>query len=390
MSTRQEKRCFGKGKLAFTLVELLVVIAIIGILIALLLPAVQAAREAARRMQCTNNLKQLALAVHTFHDAKKYVPGFCFLDEVKGSRPGGDEGFDDGNLKRFCGLPLFLPFIEQGPLYESILGMRDDAGNSRPWGNCPWADSYGGERTAWTNKITAFLCPSDGNGNRGAGQMQCTNYRFNRSDSAMGWDWYECRGVFARQDKIKVTLGYISDGLSNTIGLSEGVIGSATNKIRGGIAITDFGNPSIPDFSLADADPLKFLAVKGPNNTFAPGIPYQTANEWFQGRRWADAHQVYTAFYTFMPPNGPSVAWDSSEGWCISAASSNHTGGVNVGVMDGSVQFVSDTVDTGRLTQGAKISDVFPGNRPQDYSGPSLYGMWGAMGTSSGGESVTF
>jgi len=383
------KMGWGGNVRAFTLVELLVVIAIIGILIALLLPAVQAAREAARRMQCTNQLKQLGLAVHTFHDAKKYVPGFCFLDEVKGVRPGGDEGFADGALKRFGGFPLLLPYIEQGALYERILGMRDGAGNSRPWGDCPWnGGNYGPDPTPWTVRVSAFLCPSGGNTGPTTG-TQATNYRLNRGDAALGWDWYECRGIFARQDKIVVKFGSVSDGLSNTVGLSEGLIGSATNRIKGGIAINDFGNPSQPDFKLADADPLKFLEVKGPNGTFAPGIPHQTANEWFLGRRWADAHQVYTAFFTFMPPNGPTVAWDNSEGWCITAASSNHTGGVNVSLMDGSVQFISDTINTGRLSQGAKISDVHPGNRPQDYSGPSLYGVWGALGTSAAGDSAS-
>ena len=377
----------GGGNLqAFTLVELLVVIAIIGILIALLLPAVQAAREAARRMQCTNQLKQLGLAVHTFHDAKKYIPGYCYLDEVKGLRPGGDEGFADGNVKRFGAFPLFLPFVEQGALYERIVGMRNDAGVNVPFGDCPWNGSnYGGEPTPWSVRVSAFLCPSDSVSV--AGGLQSTNYRLNRGDAAMGWDWYECRGIFGRQDKIVMKFGGITDGLSNTVGLAEGVIGSATNRIKGGIAINDFGNPSQPDFPLADADPLKFLEVKGPNGTFAPGIPYQTANEWFLGRRWADAHQVYTAFFTFMPPNGPTVAWDSAEGWCIPAASSNHTGGVNVAIMDGSVQFISETIDTGRLSSGAKTSDVFPGSRPQDYSGPSLYGAWGALGTSRSGES---
>jgi prepilin-type processing-associated H-X9-DG protein len=266
--------------------------------------------------------------------------------------------------------------------------MKNDAGANVPYGDCPWnGGNYGGDPTPWTVRVSAFMCPS--NASVSASGLQPTNYRLNRGDTAMGWDWYECRGVFARQDKIKVTFGYVSDGLSNTVSMSEGIIGTATNRIKGGIAINNFGNPSQPDFPLADADPLKFLEVKGPNGVFAPGISYQTANEWFLGRRWADAHQVYTAFFTFMPPNGPTVAWDSSEGWCITAASSNHTGGVNVALMDGSVQFISDTINTGRLSQGAKTSDVFPGNRPQDYAGPSQYGAWGALGTSFGGDSAT-
>src|SRR5688500_17646541 len=90
---------------AFTLVELLVVIAIIGVLVALLLPAVQAAREAARRSQCSNNLKQLGLAAHNFHDTQNKLPSSI--------RPGGLT-----TAPRIAGLTLLLPFIEQKNAYD--------------------------------------------------------------------------------------------------------------------------------------------------------------------------------------------------------------------------------------------------------------------------------
>jgi len=98
------------NKRTFTLVELLVVIAIIGMLIALLLPAVQAAREAARRMQCSNNLKQLTLTVHSFHDVHNRFPASVFDPMAV-------------NLKiRRCGpFPLLLPFMEQSALYNSVM-----------------------------------------------------------------------------------------------------------------------------------------------------------------------------------------------------------------------------------------------------------------------------
>ena len=108
-----------KRNIAFTLVELLVVIAIIGLLIALLLPAVQMAREAARRMRCSNNLKQLTLAVHGFHDAQRRFPASSFDPLVTQPRV------------RRCGLfPLLLPFFEQQTLYgmliaEDIYPMRN-------------------------------------------------------------------------------------------------------------------------------------------------------------------------------------------------------------------------------------------------------------------------
>jgi prepilin-type N-terminal cleavage/methylation domain-containing protein len=88
---------------AFTLVELLVVIAIIGVLIALLLPAVQAAREAANRMSCGNNLKQLGIALHNYHDIHKTLP---------------PTGFDERQIRTLCWMPPLLPLLEQGPLYD--------------------------------------------------------------------------------------------------------------------------------------------------------------------------------------------------------------------------------------------------------------------------------
>ncbi|MCL2117614.1 MAG: DUF1559 domain-containing protein, partial [Planctomycetaceae bacterium] len=105
---RNKVKMMGEGGnlQAFTLVELLVVIAIIGILIALLLPAVQAAREAARRMQCSNHLKQITLALHNYHDAHKTLPAGC----------GGPLLAWDMNL--LGTLWAILPFIEQGQRYE--------------------------------------------------------------------------------------------------------------------------------------------------------------------------------------------------------------------------------------------------------------------------------
>jgi len=128
---------------AFTLVELLVVIAIIGILIALLLPAVQAAREAARRMQCTNNLKQLGLSLHNYHDTFKCFP----VASIKYDVP----NFSN-NVRHWTWGAFVLPYMEQKPLYD---GLRMD---ERTFGQA-WADNPDG-RDLCKTPLETYVCPS--------------------------------------------------------------------------------------------------------------------------------------------------------------------------------------------------------------------------------------
>src|SRR5688572_30214591 len=130
----------------FTLIELLVVIAIIGVLIALLLPAVQAAREAARRAQCTNNLKQIGIGLHNYHDANDALPWGQ-----------GPLGWND-----WSSLSLMLPYVEQRAMFSALnFDRRDAAGND-------YADPGRSEnRTVIRSTINVFLCPSDDTGRLG-------------------------------------------------------------------------------------------------------------------------------------------------------------------------------------------------------------------------------
>jgi len=126
----------------FTLVELLVVIAIIGILIALLLPAVQAAREAARRAHCSNNQRQLGVAAHQYHDSHKHLPPGI------GYYPTAENGvFGNYHLH-------LLPFLEQGALYDLSLG-------SVPFPGGPKTVHYPGNNNVYSQPVPNFLCPSD-------------------------------------------------------------------------------------------------------------------------------------------------------------------------------------------------------------------------------------
>jgi len=141
-------------KKGFTLVELLVVIAIIGMLIALLLPAVQAAREAARRMQCTNHLKQVGIAVHNFHDARKGLPPVTI-----GWRENNDPETDNAKkVGRASFWVLVMPYLEQQPLYDLI----STKSNSLAWGltNATLWNSCSDSEKQSLLGVSFYLCPS--------------------------------------------------------------------------------------------------------------------------------------------------------------------------------------------------------------------------------------
>ncbi|MGL6194073.1 MAG: DUF1559 domain-containing protein [Thermoguttaceae bacterium] len=147
-------RMWAKSKIkGFTLVELLVVIAIIGILIALLLPAVQAAREAARRMQCTNHLKQWGLAIHTFHDAQRGLPPACIGTTA--------EAGDMERWNRSTIWPLLYPYIEQTALFDLYTNTEFDGrrGFNVRYSN-PWWRSLNSEQKKMHSSIPIMVCPS--------------------------------------------------------------------------------------------------------------------------------------------------------------------------------------------------------------------------------------
>ncbi|MGC1272392.1 MAG: DUF1559 domain-containing protein [Planctomycetaceae bacterium] len=353
----------------FTLIELLVVIAIIAVLIALLLPAVQQAREAARRTQCKNNLKQLGLALHNYHD-------------TMGSLPFG-EGFPNGGFggRRHSGFVGMLPYIEQTPLYQQISGTFTNAGGTT-WGPflCePWNQNY----TPFTAKIPGFLCPSDADTTAG-GRIGKTNYMFSRGDSA--WDHNEwagsggrgLRGMFTGDHKVK-RFGDITDGLSNTIAMSERV------KAKGnGSRILDGGTAMGLGSGFRNSNPSLCQAAVGPNNTYTVSVGH------WGGTRWPDGAPAFTGHTTVLGPNKANCTqntWDGEDG--IYEPTSNHTGGVHVLMGDGAVRFVSESVNAGNPTCPPPDGSAGGGTPCTGaWGGPSPYGVWGALGSISGGDIV--
>lgn len=378
----------------FTLVELLVVIAIIGILVALLLPAVQAAREAARRMSCSNNVKQLALAAHNYHDTyKAFPPG-----EMGTFQPGGW-----GNpLASTSGAasPIYhmLPFIEQAPLAAQIASPQT-------YGSTTYA--AGGPFVFWTGylpyhtKLTNVLCPSDATGFQvDQGSLARTNYCFSRGDkihrvtTANGPEagWNKPRGVFHGSwcwasgpcndanwpqgyKASNVTIAGITDGTSNTIAISELVTYNGTaGSLKGDYCMYVGG--------LSDS-PINCTAFKGPGGMLT-GCSVANSHH-HRGVSWAAGYLLHTGFNTVLPPNGPSCLASKGE-WASPAVlppQSHHPGGVNAGMADGSVRFISETIDTGNLA----LPEAQPWTRSNYRNSP--YGVWGALGSIDGGEART-
>ena len=367
----------------FTLVELLVVIAIIGILISLLLPAVQAAREAARRMQCTNNLKQLGLAIHSYHDVYNKFPGYGF-----------------GGYCNQTPLVGLLAFIEQTARFDMIqqaIQLDKNNGDSNNW-QSPYNDYE-----PWKGAISAYLCPSDGESASGYtpsghvnGPSAAANYCFSDADfmtASYGTEG-NTRSPFGMKaitdprwlgttwgEGGKYNFASVTDGLSNTIVMSErvsspGMEAQEYRNIRGGYA-TAVGGAS---FSAWNSRPIQCLATKGNGKQYAENVTTRGGS----GNLFGYYTLNNAMFQTILAPNSPSCSTSAAGGAATySPATSNHTGGVNVVMGDGSVHFVSETIDTGDLNQWFRYTG--DGARPAS----SPFGAWGNLGAMNSGQTVS-
>lgn len=336
----------------FTFMQLLVTIACVGILLAIVLPAIEAVRETARRTQCMNNLKQHALAMMNYESAHQQFPSAVGISRGNNDLP--------ETTNSYSGFLFQLPYMERypGPYYSEPSEFEGKTFEA-------YSDVYAQGHPLWTIQPDWLVCPSLPEPDS---EFGITHYAFSIGDAGLNINNPESiRGAFAVG--LAQTLDEIVDGHSNTIALAE-IGGWGGRDVGSRFAINQ------PQNHLDNPSSTSELVAYG---AFKRTV---TLSDKTRGGNWADGTAGSGLVNTILPPGSPSVlvSGNSEVGGFLSA-SKNHTGGTNVAMCDGSVRFISIDIDAGDQNHPANTAKELEGQA-------SYYGVWGALGSSNGSEEV--
>jgi len=353
------KRLFLIRRQAFTLVELLVVIAIIGVLIAILLPAVQGAREAARRSVCNANGKQFGLAVHNFISAHSRFPraaGDPITDRLDSP---GSQDYGAGFMY------ALLPYVEEPVIYKKFRDVKY---------------TYFFETTAeCRSQIKIASCPSDQKIAKGG--QGVLNYLAVVGDREKAAYNYTGDGVFLGTTGNPLTPQKVMDGLSKTAMFAEVALGTRMAPdyrfTRRQYAMAGKTRQDCANFVPGAAQIMGQIYLHGFTQYRAESVTVDTG--------WPPNSVTCSSTGTFNGTANSATATSSNQSAGSSTgASSYHKGGVTVVMADGSVRFVADDIDAGSI--GGNRMAVKPVDATNASTNPK--GIWGAMGTRNGKENI--
>jgi prepilin-type N-terminal cleavage/methylation domain-containing protein/prepilin-type processing-associated H-X9-DG protein len=357
----------------FTLIELLVVISIITVLVGLLLPAVQLAREAARRAQCTNNLKQITLALHNYESTfGSFPPGYCWQAYA------GNYSDAPGHLVRIA------PYLEQAPIANAL--------------NFSIPMYYSANTTVCGTGLNVLWCPSDGS-IVGLTQTYPAPYTYDGGPLPMYYSSYAgCIGSWPTFAPVFATTGGDEASLSNTNGVLFSIGYPPGNPVT--IYGTSFrGRAGIPPATVASV-------TDGLSNTIAYSehdhdlfsrtrdangiVDFYCWNWWVSGN-FGDT--LFTTYFPLNPQKKEKTGYYESGTLMqgddmVTSASSLHPGGANFAFCDGSVRFLKDSIDSWRIDGTGLPQDVtYQGSRY--IAGPGAVHVYQALSTRNGGEVIS-